>query len=395
MEDNYIILPQVSDQKLLAKYYSLADVFVICSKRENFPTTCLEAQCCGTQVVGFDSGGSKETALNTENAFVQYGDIDNLTSIIKEKLNEENDCQALADAAHKAYSCDSMFQNYTKEYDKDGRKERILLLDVNCKSSSTGKIVYDLFKKAKEDGREAVVCYGRGNRITEEGIYKFAGDLETNIHAFLARITGYNGRFSPLATKKLIRIIDDFKPDIIHIHELHAYFVNIKELLLYIKKKNIPVVWTFHCEFMYTGKCGHAIECEGFMHECGNCPYVKEYPKSFIFDRTREMLKEKKDALKDLNFSIVVPSRWLAERIKLSFLKEKSVNVIHNGIDTSIFHPVDADSVRDELGIPKDYKVVLALAPNIMSDNKGGKWVVKMAEKMQNEKCFFLIVGDR
>lgn len=392
MQNNVIILPKTSKQSLLAKYYSMADIFVICSKRENFPTTCIEAQCCGTPVVGFNTGGTKETSIYGENDFVSYGDLDGLVRKIEDLLNRNT--SDLVKKAQDAYSKENMSKRYFEEYDRNGRKERILLIDVNCKHSSTGKIVYDLYKSIIKQGRKAAVCYGRGPLIHEKNIYKFGIDIETKIHAALARLSGYNGYFSPLSTRRLIKYIEDFKPDLIHIHELHAYFVNIKPLIKYIKKRNISVVWTFHCEYMYTGKCGHAYECSGFKNSCGNCPGIKDYPKSLFFDRTRQMLTMKKRLLSDMNLTIVTPSIWLADRVKQSFLHDKNVCVIHNGIDTEIFRPVDAVDKKKELGIPDENKVFLALAPNIMSDSKGGQWIVELAKKFENEKITFVLVGD-
>lgn len=392
MESNYYLLPKISDQRLLAKYYSMADAFVICSKRENFPTTCIEAQCCGTPVVGFDTGGTKETSVYSEDDFVQYGDIDTLST----KLNAilEADVNDLVSKAQEVYSKENMSKRYMEEYDKGGRKERILLIDVNCKQSSTGKIVYDLYQNIRADGRKAAICYGRGSLIEEEDIFKFGIDTETKIHAGLARVTGYNGYFSPISTQRVINYIEEFKPDIIHIHELHAYFVNIKPLIECIKQKGIPVVWTFHCEYMYTGKCGHAYECSKFQTECHNCPAVKDYPKSMFIDKTKQMFRMKKKLLEDMDFTIVTPSQWLADRVKLSFLKEKDIKVIHNGIDTSVFHPTDTSDLRKELNIPDGYKIVLAVAPDIMSERKGGQWVLRLAERMRGQKVMFVLVGE-
>lgn len=391
MESNYYLLPKISDQRLLAKYYSMADAFVICSKRENFPTTCIEAQCCGTPVVGFDTGGTKETSVYSEDDFVQYGDIDTLST----KLNAilEADVNDLVSKAQEVYSKENMSKRYMEEYDKGGRKERILLIDVNCKQSSTGKIVYDLYQNIRADGRKAAICYGRGSLIEEEDIFKFGIDTETKIHAGLARVTGYNGYFSPISTQRVINYIEEFKPDIIHIHELHAYFVNIKPLIECIKQKGIPVVWTFHCEYMYTGKCGYAYECSKFQTECHNCPAVKDYPKSMFIDKTKQMFRMKKKLLEDMDFTIVTPSQWLADRVKLSFLKEKDIKVIHNGIDTSVFHPTDTSDLRKELNIPDGYKIVLAVAPDIMSERKGGQWVLRLAERMRGQKVMFVLVG--
>lgn len=391
MPNNTLILPKITNQNLLAQYYSMADVFAICSKRENFPTTCIEAQCCGTPVVGFDTGGTKETSVYSENDFVPHGDVESLKNRIAGIL--ARDTSDVAFKAYEAYSKDNMAKRYLEEYDIDGKKKRILLLDVNCKFSSTGKIVYDLFNYLKKEGREAAICYGRGELIKEDGIFKFGLDWETKMHAGLARLTGYNGCFSPFSTKRLIRYIEKFKPDVIHIHELHAYFVNIKPLINYIKKQNIKIVSTFHCEYMYTGKCGHAYTCDKYRRICGKCPAVHEYPKSLFFDKTKQMFLMKKKLLEDLDMRIVTPSQWLADRVKISFLKDKPIRVIHNGIDTDIFHPVDTSELREELQIPADYKIVLAVAPDIMSDRKGGQWILKLAEMMKNEKYYFVLVG--
>lgn len=391
--DNCRVLPVIKDQETLAKYYSLGDVFVICSKKENFPTTCLEAQCCGTPVAGFDTGGTKETSITNEDSFVKYGDIEGLKEKVETILHK--DYSDLAKTAQSQYSNEHMIREYMKVYDSEGRKERVLLIDVNCKFSSTGKIVYNLFKGLKEDGREAAICYGRGDEIHEEGIYKFGLDWETNIHAGLARITGYNGCFSPLSTKRLIAYIEEFQPDVIHIHELHAYFVNIKPLLEYIKKRKIKVVWTFHCEYMYTGKCGYTYDCKKYMSGCDNCPAIKEYPKSILFDKTKQMYLIKKKLLEDMDVEIITPSKWLADRVKLSFLKDKKIRVIHNGIDINIFHPMNVDDLKKQLNIsPKD-KVVIAIAPDIMIERKGGKQVLKLAKSMIDQSVVFVLVGAK
>ena len=271
---------------------------------------------------------------------------------------------------------------------------KILLIDVNCKYSSTGKIVYDLFNRLKADGHEARIAYGRGDVIDEPGIYKFGIDSETKKHALLARITGKNGYYSPKSTKRLIQYIEEFKPDLIHIHELHAYFVNHLELLDYLRQKQIPIVWTFHCEYMYTGKCGFAYECTGYKTGCGNCPYLHEYVSSFAIDKTAQMLSDKKAAMAGLNIkAIVTPSRWLADKTKETYLGHYRICVINNGIDTSgIFYPRPKDvDLRKAFGIDEDDRLVLAVAPNIMDVRKGGQMVLDLAKTMPDTQ--FVLVG--
>lgn len=271
---------------------------------------------------------------------------------------------------------------------------RILLIDVNCKSSSTGKIVYDLYANLTEKGEEVAICYGRGAEVEGRNIYKFGLDWETNLHAVLARGTGYNGCFSHFSTKRAIEYIEKFKPDLIHIHELHAYFVNIRPLVEYVKTRCIPVVWTFHCEYMYTGKCGYAYDCEKWKIECGACPAVQGYPKSILFDHTRGMLKQKKKLLSDMEFTIVTPSQWLADRVKQSYLGNKDIRIIHNGIDTkNTFYPREksnTDKLRMKYMLD-DRKIVLSVAPNIMDERKGGKMVLEIATRMPELQ--FVMVG--
>ena len=274
---------------------------------------------------------------------------------------------------------------------------RILLIDVNCKYSSTGKIVYDLYQNLNKKHCEMAIAYGRGTVVKEKNIYKFGLDFETKIHALLARLTGYNGCFSPISTWRLLQFVKKFQPDIIHIHELHAYFVNIKPLLKYIKNKKIKVVWTFHCEYMYTGKCGYAYDCEKWKDECGKCPAVRQYPKSILLDQTKSMFQMKKDLLKELDMMIITPSQWLAERVNQSFLHGKKIDVIHNGIDTeTIFYPRHSSmrDLRKEYGL-NGKKIVLAVAPNILDERKGGAHVLEISERFSPDVVFVLIGAEK
>lgn len=271
---------------------------------------------------------------------------------------------------------------------------KVLLIDVNCKKGSTGKIVYDLYTAMNKSGDEAAICYGRGEKITEKNIFKFGIDLETNIHALLTRITGFTGCFSPFSTRRLLKFIKKFKPDVVHIHELHAYFVNIKPLLEFLKKSGIKTVFTLHCEFNYTGKCGHSVECTKWQTECGDCPHLRDYPATLFFDKTGYMHRQKKQLFEGFeNMVVTAPSKWLADRAAQSFLKGKDIRVVHNGIDTAAFKPTDSTELREKHNIDEDERVVLALAPDLMSNNKGGRYVLKLAEMMQDQKVRFILIG--
>lgn len=271
---------------------------------------------------------------------------------------------------------------------------KVLLIDVNCKKSSTGKIVYDLYTECRKEGHEAAICYGRGSKIDEQNIYKFGLDIETYFHALMTRITGLTACYSFFSTRRLLRFMGEFKPDIVHINELHAYFVNIAPVIKYLKKNNIRTVWTFHCEFMYTGKCGYAFECERWKNGCGKCPRVREYPSSLTFDFTKKMFNKKKELFEGFdNLTIVTPSQWLADRVKQSFLGDRDIRVVHNGIDTkNVFHPRSFEHLKAKYNII-DEKIVLAVAPYLMDPRKGGREVLELAKRMKNENVKFILIG--
>lgn len=273
---------------------------------------------------------------------------------------------------------------------------KVLLIDVNYKTSSTGQIVYSLFSFARNHGHEAYVCYGRGRRVHKHSVYKFGLGFETCLDAALSRITGYIGSFSFFSTKRLIRYIAKVKPDIIHIHELHAYFLNLYMLLDYLSSVNIPVIHTLHCEFSYTGKCGYSMGCTKWQENCGNCPNLTSYPATFFFDHTEEMFLRKKQAFSRIqNLVITTPSKWLTERARQSFFKDRRIETIYNGVDTSVFHYTPRPELRAELGIHPNDKIVVAVAPNIMSDRKGGNQVIKIANELLGQHVFFILIGNR
>lgn len=271
---------------------------------------------------------------------------------------------------------------------------KVLLIDVNCKNSSTGNIVYNLYNYINTFGDEAAICYGRGKKIYEKNIFKFSFDIETYFHAFLTRISGFTGCFSFFSTRRLIRYIEYFQPDVVHIHELHAYFVNIKTLMIFLKKNHIKTIITLHCEFMYTGKCGHSFKCEQWKSECKKCPNLDKYISTYWFDQTNYMFNEKKKLFENFeNLVVITPSEWLGNRVKESFLKKYPLEIVANGINTDVFYPRDTEKLRNKLKIEKDEKVILSLAPHLMSKEKGGKYIKEIADKLKNKKIRVIMIG--
>ena len=162
------------------------------------------------------------------------------------------------------------------------------LLQINCvyKKGSTGKLSYDIHKGVLNCSNESVFCYGRGEKTKDEKVVKTCGELYSKFNNLLSRFTGlmYGGCY--FSTKKLINTIKKEKPDIVHLHCINGYFVNIYKLVEFLKKSGIKTVLTLHAEFMHTANCGHAFECNNWKTGCGNCPRLREETKSLFLDNT-------------------------------------------------------------------------------------------------------------
>lgn len=145
---------------------------------------------------------------------------------------------------------------------------------------------------------------------------------------------------------------------------------------------------------MYTGNCGHAYECEKWKKKCDKCPDIKRYPKSLFFDFTQKMFLDKQKAFENFqNLIIVTPSNWLAKRVGQSFLKKNRIEVINNGINTEIFKPRNFEKLKEKHRLKNDKKIILGVAPDIMSKEKGGEWILQLADKFKNEDYIFILIG--
>lgn len=264
------------------------------------------------------------------------------------------------------------------------------------KKGSTGKIVFDIHSQLEKEGYQSYVYYGRGKNNSEKNIQKIAPEIIMKGQSLRSRITGYAYSGCYLSTKKLIKDINELKPDLVHLHCLNGYFVNIYKLIEYLKRSNLPTVLTLHAEFMHTAGCGYAFECERWKTGCYRCPQFKNgRPQSWLFDRSSQEWKMMKNAFEGFDNLIICPvSHWLESRAKQSpFMKSKKFQVIENGLDTDIFCYHSDTNKRKELGIAENDKVVIHVTPDFTSQIKGGKYVLKLAEKTVNEAIRYIIVG--
>ncbi len=224
--------------------------------------------------------------------------------------------------------------------------------------------IYMNFTKADSANR-ALVCYGRQcNESTDVNRYKIGGRMNLLSHALITRLFDMHGLGSAHATKKLIAELKKFQPDVINLHNIHGYYVNYKLLFEYIKEADIPVVWTLHDCWPFTGHCAYfdLAGCEKWKTHCCDCPQKTGYPSSKWMDRSSKNFDLKRQLFAGVSdrLTIVTPSAWLGDLVKESFLKDCRIEVINNGIDLNLFKPAPG-SFKKQYGI-LDKKMVLALA---------------------------------
>ncbi len=229
-------------------------------------------------------------------------------------------------------------------------------------TGSVGTIAESIGKIAIENGWESYIATGRSSRPSESEKIKIGTNLDVVLHGLETRLFDRHCLASRQATKRLISIIKAINPDIIHLHHLHGYFINIEILFEYLNKSNTPVVWTFHDCWSFTGHCAHFeyVGCEKWKTECHHCPQTKEYPSSLLIDRSRKNFQLKKQLFTSVkNMTIVSVSNWLDKVVGDSFLKSLPRQVIYNGIDVSIFtSSANRQKIKENLNITGKFLIL-------------------------------------
>ena len=278
----------------------------------------------------------------------------------------------------------------------------MVIAEINTLSyGSTGHIMFDLAATARSHGHTVYTysakTFRRGMKNQYPGhLYHtyYGSEVGNLIHKVLGGISGLNGFFSSWSTRKLIRQLEEKKIDILHLHNLHEFCINLPILFGWIKNSNIKVIWTLHDCWSFTGHCPHfsMVGCDKWKTGCGGCPQKTVYPKSYL-DTTVYMWKKKREwftGVEDL--TIVTPSEWLAGLVKESYLSDYYVKVIKNGIDLSVFQPTPSD-FREKHGIADSVHIVLGVSMG-WSDRKGLDVFQYLADKLDDKYQIVLIGTD-
>ena len=248
------------------------------------------------------------------------------------------------------------------------------LLQINTivNSGSTGRIAEEIGQLALKNGWESYIAYGRNKRPSKSKLIRIGTEGAIAAHGLQTRLFDNHGLASKRATFKLVKQIMEINPDIIHLHNLHGYYLNIEILFNYLAECNIPVIWTFHDCWPITGHCTHFdfVGCEKWKTECYCCPQKTNYPASYFMDRSRKNHHLKKKlftSVKGLN--IVAVSNWLSSIIHKSFLSETPMVTIHNGVNTEVFAPQHSTNIRMKYNLGEGF-IILGVA-SVWSQNKG------------------------
>lgn len=269
---------------------------------------------------------------------------------------------------------------------------KILMINSVCGYGSTGKIVADLAHEIEKKGDECWIAYGRGDAPSDLHTYRIGDNLGVYMHGVLSRITDKHGFYSKYATKMFIRWMKQYNPDVIHLHNLHGYYINIELLFQALKELDKPVIWTLHDCWAFTGHCAHFdfCGCDKWKTQCERCVQKREYPTSFVMDNSRENYIRKKNAISQIDkLEVVTPSDWLKRLVKQSFLKRYPVQVVKNGIDLNVFHPVRDMNIKQRYGL-QDKKIILGVA-STWSKRKGIQDFEKLADMIDDTYHIVLI----
>jgi len=269
---------------------------------------------------------------------------------------------------------------------------KVLQINSVCGYGSTGRIATDIYKVLEDQGHECLIAYGREAAPEKVDTIRIGTFFDNYMHVAKTRLFDLHGFASTRATYKFIEQVKEYNPDVIHLHNLHGYYINIELLFSFLKEAKKPVVWTLHDCWAFTGHCAYFdyVKCEKWKEHCDKCPQKRKYPASILIDNSKFNYERKRELFTGIeNMTIVTPSKWLADLVKLSFLKEYEVNIINNGIDLRIFSP-KGDNVFSEKYMIQDAFIILGVA-SIWDERKGFNCFLELAKRIDSNSKIVLV----
>ena len=267
----------------------------------------------------------------------------------------------------------------------------LLQISIEANVCSVGRIEQQIGDLALANGWKSYMTYSRGYKPGASQTVKIGNMYDVYWHVLMTRLFDRHGLHSKGATKRLVEQIRKIEPDIIHIHQVHGYFLNIEILFDFLKQYGKPIVWTFHDCWAFTGHCAHfdKVKCDKWKKGCYDCPLKSAYPSSYC-DRSRKNYTLKKQLFSDIpNLHIVTVSQWLQGLVEQSFFKGYNINTIYNGVDTNIFTPKESVEIASKLEVKG--KKVLVAAATTWNEDKGINDYYKLRKVLGDDKLIVLV----
>lgn len=267
----------------------------------------------------------------------------------------------------------------------------VLQINSVCGIGSTGRIATGLHAMLVSQGHQSTVAFGRDTAKDCGQTIRIGSRIDNYLHVARTRLFDTHGFGSANATKAFIAKIRVLNPDVIHLHNLHGYYLHIGLLFDYLRQANKPVIWTLHDCWTFTGHCSHFdfVGCNRWKSECHDCPLRSEYPKSLLLDRSRWNYQQKKEIFTGVReLTIVTPSKWLAGLVKESFLQEYALALINNGIDLKVFGPTSSDFRRRYK--LTDQFILLGVA-SVWGERKGYRYFIDLAKQLRTDEKIVLV----
>lgn len=264
---------------------------------------------------------------------------------------------------------------------------KVVQINSTCGAGSTGKICVAVSKLLTERGVENYIFYTHGQSDYPLGI-KYADSKYLKIQALRSRLFGNYGFNSTSSTKKLINHLEKISPDIVQLHNIHGHDCNLGMLFDYFKKSKVKVYWTLHDCWAFTGYCPYfdMAKCDKWLTECSNCSLKSDF--SWLFDRSKQLYNLKKQLYKDVDLTIIAPSKWIRELTSRSILGEYPSLLINNGIDLNVFKPTESN-LKEQLGLESKH-IILGVAFD-WGKRKGLSVFRRLAEQLSDEYQIIMV----
>ena len=258
---------------------------------------------------------------------------------------------------------------------------------------STGRIAADKCRELMAQGHRCVLAYGRDKANCDDiATVRIGSAWDYRLHGVESRIFDDQGFGSRAATRRFLAWVREYDPDVIWLHNIHGYYLNMEQLFSYLRTCGKTIYWTLHDCWSFTGHCAYFdyVGCDKWKTGCHHCPQKGSYPASLLLDGSRRNWEKKRALLTGIpNLTIVTPSQWLAGLVKESYLQEYPVEVVYNTINTEIFQPTAGD-FREKHGL-SDKRIVLGVA-SVWEERKGLRDFIALAP-MLPEHYQIVLVG--